>query len=105
MLRKIIFRIIILSWVLIFAQCASAPQKIKAQNITTLLKLTRQKILNSSAYLEQLKTEKVAKDGFYYIVNTDGIIVFHPQPLQAIGIFCLILKQHRYQNYGADAVQ
>lgn len=71
-------RIILLACVGFFAGC-SAVQTVNGGDIAKDMERTAYKIATNDSYVEELKTKRVGKTGYYYILSGGGRVLFHPQ--------------------------
>ena len=49
--------------------------------ISDELNLVKKNINDNRNYLYKIKTKRVGKSGFYYILDNNGKVIFHPQAL------------------------
>jgi hypothetical protein len=62
------------------AGCATAG-KISGEAIRRDMDIVAEKAGNDPSWLQALKGRRIAGSGYYYIIDRNGIVVFHPQGL------------------------
>ncbi len=66
---------------IILAGACSVTGPVTVASIQKDVENFRSDIAKDRNAILSIKTRRVAKSGFYYIINGDGKIVFHPRPL------------------------
>ncbi len=66
---------------LIFITACTSVQVVENNDIDSIIKTEIKNINSNRKYLYTLRNKKVAKSGYFYIINNDGIITHHYNPL------------------------
>lgn len=61
--------------------CTSCSGLMKKENIETDFEKTKKRIQRSRLNYTFLSKKKVGKRGFYYIINHNGVVIYHPRSL------------------------
>ncbi|OHD64667.1 MAG: hypothetical protein A2176_10185 [Spirochaetes bacterium RBG_13_51_14] len=80
--RNLVFSflfIILIIFVISIIGCASGGP-ITSARILTEMKAVKLDISTHRSAINNLKDRRVGKTGFFYIIDTNGTVVFHPQP-------------------------
>ncbi len=60
------------------AACAT-PGKISGEAIRRDMDIVAEKAGNDASWLQALRSRKIAGSGYYYIIDRNGVVVFHPK--------------------------
>jgi hypothetical protein len=74
--------------------CAAAPVRLTADRIKSDMASIKNEIIQNRGAMNKLRIVRAGATGFYYVVDTEGTVVFHPQP----AIIGTSFKNHWFIN-------
>jgi hypothetical protein len=63
----------------VFAINCATSGPVSVYSIKMEIARVKKKIGNDRSYIQKLKDRRFSKGGFFYIIDNDGMVVFHPQ--------------------------
>lgn len=77
-MKKLVLYVLLLAPFFVLSGCATTGP-VAAVKIRSAMASIRQEIAANRNAIDRLKNKRVGKTGFYYVVDFEGRVVFHPQ--------------------------